>query len=130
MGIRNERRRKMPVLLSSDPFADDRGFDKRKLRQLCAQVERAVATALWNDCGDPVLSDMFVQVVLPWPNASRLLIVLEPVADTEIDRTDILDRVEAVKGIIRAVVADRVHRKRAPELCFEVMRPRGEPPED
>jgi hypothetical protein len=122
----------MPVLLSSDPFEDDRGLNKRKLRQLCAQVERAVSTALWNDCGDPVLLDMFVQSVLPWPNATRLLVVLEPSSqEMELDRGDILERVEAVKSTLRAVVADRVHRKRAPELCFEVLRPQDEQlPED
>lgn len=118
-----ERRRKMPVLHSDDPFADDRGLAKRKLRQLCAQAERAVQTALWNDCDDPVLRDMFVQSVLPWPNAMRLLVVLEPAdAGAEIDRTDVLGRAEAANKTLRIAVAESIHRKRAPELCFEVMR--------
>jgi ribosome-binding factor A len=119
-----ERRRKMPVLLSDDPFQDDRGLAKRKLRQLCAQAERAVGVALWNDCGDPVLSDMFVQSVLPWPNAMRLLVVLEPAdVKAELDRADILARLDAVRGTLRSAVAEAIHRKRAPELCFEVFKP-------
>src|SRR5688572_25241477 len=107
----------MPVLQSDDPFADDRGLSKRKLRQLCAQAERAVHVALWNDCGDPVLSDMFVQSVLPWPNATRLLVVFEPADPTsELDRADILSRLDDVKAILREAVAQAIHRKRAPEL--------------
>lgn len=131
MSKHSERRRKMPVLLSDDPFADDRGLAKRKLRQLCAQAERAVGVALWNDCGDPVLLDMFVQSVLPWPNATRLLVVLEPAgAETELDRDDVLGRLEAVKGVLRSAVAEAIHRKRAPELCFEVFRPENPSIED
>lgn len=117
----------MPVLHSDDPFADDRGLAKRKLRQLCAQAERAVQTALWNDCDDAVLRDMFVQSVLPWPNAMRLLVVLEPAnAAAELDRADVLARAEAVNKTLRTAVAESIHRKRAPELCFEVMRPSSE----
>jgi ribosome-binding factor A len=124
MSKSTERRRKMPAPLSDDPFADDRGLAKRKLRQLCAQAERAVGVALWNDCGDPVLLDMFVQSVLPWPNATRLLVVVEPSnVELEIDRADILARLEAVKGTLRSAVAEAIHRKRAPELCFEIFRP-------
>ncbi|MCB9648571.1 MAG: ribosome-binding factor A [Deltaproteobacteria bacterium] len=118
------RRRKMPAPFSEDPFADERGFDKRKLRQLCRQVERALHTALLDDCHDPVLMDLMVQDVLPWPNASRLLVALVPTqADAAVDRELLLAHLEAARGVLREVVAGAIHRKRTPELSFEVFSP-------
>ena len=120
----SKRRRRMPVPLSDDPLADDRGLAKRKLRQLCRQVERAVTTALADDVADEVLLDLTVATVLPWPNASRLLVVVEPTTtDADIDRDAIIAHLQAAKSDLRAVVASAIHRKRTPELCFEVFRP-------
>ena len=113
----------MPTPYADDPLADDRGLAKRKLRQLCRQVERAVSTALADDVADEVLLDLAVATVLPWPNASRLLVVVEPTSpDEEIDREAVLEHLRAAKPELRAVVAGVIHRKRTPELCFEIMR--------
>ncbi len=121
---RTGRRRKMPVPLASDPLADDRGLSKRKLRQLCRQVERAVSTALADDCHDSVLLELLVHTVLPWPNASRLLVAVSPSdPDGKIDRDLVLLRLEAAKPTLRAVVATAIHRKRTPNLCFEIFSP-------
>lgn len=115
------RRRKMPAPLSPDPFADERGYDKRKLRQLCRQVERALSCALADECADDVLLDLVVQDVLPWPNASRLLVAVAPTRDdAELDRDRILEHLDAQRSALRAVVASTIHRKRTPQLCFEV----------
>lgn len=122
---KTQRRRRMPVPLVDDPLADDRGLSKRKLRQLCRQVERAVSTALADDVADELLLDFMVTTVLPWPNASRLLVVLEPCEpDADIDRDAVLSRLEAAKSELRLVIAGAIHRKRTPDLCFEVFRPR------
>ena len=119
----SRRRRQMPTPFAEDPLADDRGLAKRKLRQLCRQVERAVTTALADDVADEVLLDLTVATVLPWPNASRLLVVVEPTSpDDEIDRDVILEHLRAVKPELRSVIAGVIHRKRTPELCFEIMR--------
>lgn len=119
-----KRRRRLPTPFADDPLADDRGLAKRKLRQLCRQVERAVSTALGDDVADDLLLDLAVTTVLPWPNASRLLVVVEPTSpDEPIDRDAVLDHLRAVKGELREVVAGAIHRKRTPELCFEVFRP-------
>lgn len=110
----------MPAPLSPDPFADDRGCDKRKLRQLCKQVERVLSLAL-GDHPDQLLLDLMVEQVLPWPNASRLLVMVRPsISGTEIERGEILERLEAAKGELRAIVAETINRKRTPELCFEI----------
>jgi len=122
--IRSGRRRKMPAPLSSDPFADERGLDKRKLRQLCRQVERALSCALGDEGAGDVLLELVVHDVLPWPNASRLLVAVAPSApDAAIDRDRILEHLDAQRGALREVVADAIHRKRTPELCFEVFAP-------
>lgn len=114
----------MPVPLASDPLADDRGLSKRKLRQLCRQVERALSTALAADCHDSVLLDLLVHTVLPWPNASRLLVAVSPSnPEGKIDRELVLLHLEAAKPTLREVVATAIHRKRTPSLCFEIFSP-------
>lgn len=112
------RRRKMPAPNAADPFEDDRGLSKTKLRQLCRQVERALCTAF----GDhEALLDLGVDQVLPWPNASRLLVAVrlcEPAAVP--DRSEVLQRLASHRAELRSVVAGAIHRKRVPELCFEL----------
>lgn len=116
---RRKRRRKMPDPLAGDPFSDDRGYDKKKLRQLCRQVERALSTAFDDD--DRLL-DLQVQGVLPWPNASRLLVAVYPSEPgAEVDREAILARLEEAQAELRELAAGAVHRKRAPGLCFEII---------
>lgn len=116
----------MPAPLTRDPFADDRGLAKRKLRQLCKQVERALITALADDCHDTLLLDLMVHTVLPWPNASRLLVAVAPChPEAEIDRDRILEHLRAARGTLTDVVASAIHRKRTPQLCFEVFNPQA-----
>lgn len=104
-----------------DPYADPEGRSKRKLRQLCRQVERALSTALSEQ--DPDQLDVALAEVLPWPNASRLLVVVEPVGQGGPPRHELLERLEERRGELRDVVSSAIHRKRAPELCFEVRPP-------
>jgi ribosome-binding factor A len=131
----------MPAPLTPDPWALEpgtlpegpgalgpKGMARRKLRQLCRQVERALHTALLDDCHDPVLLDLMVQDVLPWPNASRLLVAVTPTRPgAAVDRELLLAHLEAAKGVLRMVVAGAIHRKRTPELCFEVFLDGAEP---
>ena len=116
---RRGRRSRRPDPIAPDPFEDDRGLAKRKLRQLCRQVERVLTTALGED---EALLDLRIEGVLPWPNASRLLVAVAPSApDAEIDRSDILARLAGARPQLRAVAAAAIHRKRAPDLTFEVL---------
>ncbi len=113
----SRRRRQMPSPFAVDPLADERGFDKRKLRQLCRQVERALTCAFADS-----LSHLALTAVLPWPNSSRLLVAVQPTEpDAAIDREAILEELMAAKGMLRTVVAGAIHRKRTPELCFEIL---------
>lgn len=119
----------MPAPGAADPFDDDRGYQKRKLKQLCRQVERVMMTAL-ADRADERLQALQVQEVLPWPNASRLLVIVTPssgdraILEKEggvLDREKILMALEAERPDLRQLVAERVNRKRAPDLSFELM---------
>jgi hypothetical protein len=100
---------------------------------LCKQVRRIVSTVLSGECGDPVLQDLLVEQVAPAPNASRLLITLfvrRPYATL----VELLVRLDAVKGLLRARIAEGTVRKRVPELAFLVLpigalpEPEGEQP--
>jgi hypothetical protein len=68
-----------------------------------------------------------VRAVLPAPDATRLLVVLEqaPVeaslADAGLDLPDILARLARVRPLLRREVAEALVRKRVPELEFVVM---------
>lgn len=118
----------MPQMDAADPFEDERGHAKRKLRQLCRQVERVLVTAL-ADREEAVIRELALVEVLPWPNASRLLAVVAPAdehsevprQDGVVDRPEVIKALEEVKVDLREIIAQRINRKRAPELCFEVM---------
>ena len=88
-----------------------------KTAALCKQVGRAVSLALAGECADPVLQGLQVEEVLAAPNAGRLLVRVRS-AESPVE---VLPRLEAVKGLLRASVAEAIARKRTPELMFEVM---------
>ena len=52
--------------------------DRGKVCQLCRQVAETLDEVL-ADCGDGVLRGLRVATVMPYPNASRLLVTVAPV---------------------------------------------------
>jgi ribosome-binding factor A len=93
-----------------------------KTAALCKQVRRVVSLALAGECGDPVLQELLVDEVLPAPNAGRLLVrVMLRAREGGPGVIDVLRRLAAVEGMLRADVAEAIARKRAPELAFEVV---------
>lgn len=112
--------------IREDDGVDPREFVKRtqkrngekRHRQLCAQVRR---------CLDLVVPEILLRSrvdvceilsVDPAPDASRLVVVV----GVEVDRLDIARQtLAASKGALRAQVAQAVHRKKAPDLCFDVI---------
>ena len=96
-----------------------RGRGDRKALQLCRQVQRALSLALAGECGDDVLRELFVEEVLPAPDATRLLVRLGiPGHLQEVSTADILGRLARVHGQLRHSMAQAITRKRAPELTF------------
>jgi ribosome-binding factor A len=103
-------------------FGDEPVSRKRrwKVQQLCKQVERAAAVTL-SECGGDELREAWVVSVEPAPDASRLrvTVVLGP--------TQGIDDVDAARAALvsaapafRDEVARSIHRKRVPEIVFEV----------
>ena len=104
-------------------------IDRRNYKdlQLCRQAYRTLSLALAGGRGDEVLAGLVVRAVLPAPNATRLLVCLEPGpgAGDAVDLADVLARLEHMKPALRREVVEGLVRKRAPELDFVVM-PREE----
>ena len=107
----------------------------RKTEQLCKQVQRALIGWLGADCSDAILRDLEVESVRPFPNASRLLVLLRQVGTTgePVPRSVVTEQVSAARIPLREAVAASIHRKRVPELVFDVLGPgdvlaRGSPP--
>jgi hypothetical protein len=92
------------------------GSDRRKTLQLCRQVQRALNYAL-GECGDDLLTGLYVMSIEPAPSASRLLVTVQPL-DEGADPIDILQHVGFVMGQLRSDVAASIHRKKVPELMF------------
>ena len=87
-----------------------------KARQLCRQVQRALAMALAGECDDDVLRELYVADVQPAPDAGHLLVHL--VVPTGVSIVDVLERIDRATPRLRATVAHAITRKRAPELSF------------
>lgn len=100
----------------------------RKDRQLCGQVRRALSSALGADFSDDVLQSLWIVDVEPAPTLSRLRVWVAGPAGS--DATLILQRVHAVAGVLRAEVAQAIHRKLVPALCFAIADQQAETEEE
>lgn len=139
MSRNDKRMRREPSLcadLHDDDGVDPRAFFKpprgrgnnRKVRQLCAQVVRALGLALAADFGDPALQELVVESAAPAPDASRLKVILRaPSAHSTAALADLETRVARVHGRLRREVAAAITRKRAPELTLLIL-PREDQP--
>ena len=92
----------------------------RKVLQVCAQVERAVAYAL-AEVDSEALSFCVVESVIPWPGVARLLVVVRYLGEAPRQRAIVLAALEARQTELRSRVASSVHRKKTPFLAFSVL---------
>lgn len=96
--------------------------DDHKTRQLCRQAERALSLALSGECNDDLLRELLVESVVPFPNASRLLVrVVVPKHLANVSPVEVVDRLNQAAPLLRRLVAESITRKRAPELSFTVV---------
>lgn len=106
-------------------FGDGEGSGRRnfKVLQLCRQVERASALALASECDSDVLAAASVVAVEPAPNAGRLrvIVALAP-GSSATDLGEAVASLAAATGVFREEVARCIHRKRVPEIVFDVRR--------
>jgi ribosome-binding factor A len=91
-----------------------------KVEQLCKQVERAVAVTLF-ECEEHEVAGASVADVEPAPDARRLRVTVVLAPGYGIDN---LDRARGALGraaaAFRGEVARAIHRKRVPEIVFDV----------
>ena len=97
-----------------DPHHNARG--ERKVQQLCKEVERTLGYAL-PSCGDPKLRELVIVSVDPAPDGSRLLVTVSPSSSLEINVGTLMERIQRVRGLLRAEIAAALHRKRTPALA-------------
>jgi ribosome-binding factor A len=94
-----------------------------KTRQLCRQAQRALNLALAGECGDDVLTGLFVAEVTPAPGCGHLL--AHVIVPAGLSVSDVLARLHRAAPRLREEVAMAVTRKRAPELSFLPVAPEG-----
>src|SRR5262245_40752308 len=89
---------------------------RRKERQLCEQVGRAVNDALCAELDDEVLNSLWVVKVEPAPTTARVLVWVAGPRGSSAEL--ILNRLATAVGVLRAEVAATIHRKQVPMLSF------------
>jgi ribosome-binding factor A len=90
----------------------------RKTLQLCRQVERALSVILEGE----ILRDLTVQSVVPAPDSSRLLVTFGYHGPESIASADVLAALHGHHAKLRGEVAASIHRRKTPELSFQVLR--------
>jgi ribosome-binding factor A len=95
----------------------------RKALQLCAQVADTLALVLAGECGDDLLRELRVESVRPAPTSAQLLVTLSAEGLGErVSRERALAALERVRARLRSETAAAIHRRRAPQLLFCVVR--------
>lgn len=93
----------------------------RHVAQLCAQVQDVISLAL-GDSADERLHDLVVHSVSAGPDGARLLVAVVPTDPLDVDSIEQLYRaLESARPWLRQQVAAEIHRKRTPELAFQVL---------
>lgn len=113
-----------------DPRLEPRGGEappkvtNRKALQVCGQVARTLAGVLAGESADAVLRDLQVESVVPAPNSSRLLVTVSRAPSAEkSEPATVLAHLEAARGRLRSEVAGALHRRKTPDLIFQVVEP-------
>lgn len=94
--------------------------ENKKAKQLCRQVQQTLNYVL-TDCDDEQIQWLFVTQVVPAPDSSCVLVLIEYGGrPEEFNRIDLLSRLADQTGRLRLEVGRSIHRKRVPNLTFSV----------
>ena len=108
-------------------FADKgRRVGARKTMQLCTQVRRALELILM-EAEDELLEDVEVDEVVPTQDPGRLMAMF--VAGERAARAgkaEVAARLEALRPAFVDEIAQTIHRRKVPELAFEVVKRVGD----
>ena len=92
---------------------------RRKLDQLCRQVEERLGLVLAGDIDDPLLQEVYVAGVEPEPGGVNLIVHIA-LPRPDLSPVAVLQRLHALRAFFRTEIAAAIHRKRAPGLVFRV----------
>ena len=98
-----------------------RGSNHRKDLQLCRQVAETLNLVFSGELNDDVLRNIVVGSVSPAPDASQLLVLLEPMPGEAVDPTLVMQRLTPIVGRLRSEIAAAITRRRTPKLLFQVV---------
>lgn len=85
--------------------------------QVAGEVRRTIDMVL-AESTDGRLTGAYVAEVTPAPDASRLLVVIEVPAGTDVDAAH--QMLGEMHGFLRSEVAGAIDRRKTPELFFQV----------
>ena len=131
------RRQREEMLACCGEIQDDDGLDPRqffksgarslgkrdrKAQQLCRQVQQTLSLVLSGEFTDEILQSLFVESIVPAPNASQLLVTVSADDGSEysVESGLILQKLEHVAGQLRSEVAAAITRRKTPRLMFQV----------
>ena len=99
---------------------EPRKVPSRKALQLCGQVADTLALVL-SECGDEVLRNLQVISVMPAPTSVRLLVTVARAAGATESARQIAEHLERARGRLRIELAAAIHRRKTPDLTFQVI---------
>lgn len=95
---------------------------QRKVQQLCRQVEERLGLVLAGEVEDPALQDLYIVDVTPEPGGGRMVVRMARAPGTaDVSPADIVARLEALRPFLRTEIAAAIHRKRTPDLIFQIL---------
>ena len=95
---------------------------QRKVQQLCRQVEERLSLVLAGEVEDPALQDLYVVDVSPEPGSGRFIVRLARAPGTAHHPiVTLLARLDALRSFFRGEIAAAIHRKRTPDLVFQIL---------
>jgi len=101
----------------------------RKTYQVCKQTERTLNLRLASNTVEPLLRELSICAVEPYPDSSHLLVIVEPMTTTvSLNKNDVLQALQRANGYLRSALATTINRKRVPQLTFQFVTPLTEVP--
>jgi len=101
----------------------------RKTYQVCKQAERTLNLMLAGNLVEPLLRELSVYTVEPYPDSSHLLVIVEPVMTmVSLNKDEVLHALHRANGHLRSALATTLNRKRVPQLTFHFVTPLTEVP--
>ena len=93
---------------------------ERKTWQLCKQIATALELALGSSA-DERLRELSIVRVTPAPDASHLLILVQPHSETAYDEDEMDEALAGARGYLRTAAAEAITRKKTPHLTVRFL---------